>query len=464
MHFIVIKICIFLSFFALNACSFNSQIKAPTQSLNLKKPSKTQMNQKLLYADLIFEQNVDKLSFFEGFDADLKNTHKEFLKHFFAPFNVNFKNKKLNKKALFWSFDHYLSTKQYYFFNKNPIEKEFFQKALDNANTKALLKVSKKAIITQNTMLKNIPVSTAILLDPSKDGEGLPFDYALDSALNAGSAAFISHYTQDKKFAFVYTNLGWGFVLARDLEIFDDKRAQSYQKLHFITPLEEKMPILSDKGEFLYNARIGALYPIFKSDDKFYYGKIGSNIYKISKKKAALFPLKANDKNFKQVLNELLALSYGWGGYEFERDCSLLLRDLFAAFGVYLPRNSYAQAKNFENLDISSLNNAQKLHFIKKYAKAYASLLYLKGHITLFVGEINNNLAMFHSIWGLKAPNDKRLLIGKSVLTPVDIGALDTRVQKEDLILSRLELLSIFNLSKEEKKRLEEEIAKLAKE
>ena len=42
---------------------------------------------------------------------------------------------------------------------------------------------------------------------------------------------------------------------------------------------------------------------------------------------------------------QLLHTPYGWGGTGSQRDCSRLLMDLFASFGVLLPRNSRQQAQ-----------------------------------------------------------------------------------------------------------------------
>jgi len=92
-------------------------------------------------------------------------------------------------------------------------------------------------------------------------------------------------------------------------------------------------------------------------------------------------------------------------------------------------------------LDLSNLDNEAKMTFIKKHAKPYKSMLYLKGHIVLYVGEIDGQMAIFHSIWGLKSLNDTRLLIAKSALTPIDIGSSEEKVAKQDLILSRMSLL-----------------------
>ena len=312
----------------------------------------------------------------------------------------------------------------------------------------------------QNTILKNFPTQKAILKNPFLQSEGIPFDYASDSVLNAGSAVLISHLSLDKRYAFVMSESGFGFVERKDLEIFSDKRAKIYENLNFITPLKEKAAVLDESGKFFFETRIGALYPYYKSDLKYYYGKIGAKKYKISKKIASTFPLKLNDMHFKSQIAELLSLPYGWGGYDFERDCSLFLRDIFAPFGIYLPRNSLAQNKTFKNYDISFLSSEKKKELLKKFAKPYATLLYMKGHIMLYAGELGDKSVALHSIWGLRLDDkDKRLLIGQSVFTSLEIGK--NQIPKENLLLSKLSHLSFLKLSEEEDLKLKNYLFKL---
>ena len=126
------------------------------------------------YATLTLKQSTSIL-------GAVKDTYqlddKAYRAKFFAAWH--FKGRNLDKKAIFWAFDGYLNGR-YYFFNKQIIPQNFFTKAISNANTQAFLTLKQKAIITQNSFLKNLPVQTAILKDPFKQGEGVPFDYALD--------------------------------------------------------------------------------------------------------------------------------------------------------------------------------------------------------------------------------------------------------------------------------------------
>ena len=59
-----------------------------------------------------------------------------------------------------------------------------------------------------------------------------------------------------------------------------------------------------------------------------------------------------------------------------------------------------------------------------------------------------------------RTKDDGRALIAKSALTTLDIGKNDSGVAKSDLLLSRLESISIYRLSPQEWQRIERALSK----
>jgi hypothetical protein len=83
----------------------------------------------------------------------------------------------------------------------------------------------------------------------------------------------------------------------------------------------------------------------------------------------------------------LLEQPYGWGGRDGHRDCSSYLLDLFAQFDVKLPRNSAVQAQlGTRSVDLSELDEADKTKLIRMAAREGVVLLYMPGHIMLYLG------------------------------------------------------------------------------
>jgi hypothetical protein len=88
-----------------------------------------------------------------------------------------------------------------------------------------------------------------------------------------------------------------------------------------------------------------------------------------------------------ELLFSQLDAPYGWGGRGGERDCSRYLRDAFATFGIQLARHSAVQAQlGTHNIDVSDMPEADKLSTIEHWAAQGTVLLYMPGHIMLYLG------------------------------------------------------------------------------
>lgn len=79
---------------------------------------------------------------------------------------------------------------------------------------------------------------------------------------------------------------------------------------------------------------------------------------------------------------------YGWGGQEAGRDCSRFVMDIFARFGIELPRFSGHQAlAGSYGIDVAEVDSEQeKLLLIDAAARRGVVLLHFPGHIMLYLG------------------------------------------------------------------------------
>ena len=103
----------------------------------------------------------------------------------------------------------------------------------------------------------------------------------------------------------------------------------------------------------------------------------------------------------------LLGSPYGWGGVGGTRDCSRLMMDLFGGFGLLLPRNSWMQSRSgVRQLDVSTLDDQAKARAIQAAAQDAVVLLYMKGHIMLYVGQDGDHLYAMHLFSGYLRPCD----------------------------------------------------------
>jgi hypothetical protein len=93
---------------------------------------------------------------------------------------------------------------------------------------------------------------------------------------------------------------------------------------------------------------------------------------------------------------ELLGTRYGWGGQDGGLDCSRFLMSVFASVGLELPRYSLDQAHSGTfALDLSAVSSERdRLFLIDAAAKRGLVLLYMPGHIMLYLGRDASNTPM----------------------------------------------------------------------
>lgn len=139
----------------------------------------------------------------------------------------------------------------------------------------------------------------------------------------------------------------------------------------------------------------------------------------------------------------LLGQPYGWGGNAGNRDCSRLMMDIFAGFDVFLPRNSSRQSiAGVENIDVGSFDRTQKRRAIRKAALRGALLLYMPGHVALYLGsdgafDKSRDFAI-HSLFGYatpcKAGGETLNLVNRVAVTSLDLGTGSSRKSYLDRI------------------------------
>ena len=103
----------------------------------------------------------------------------------------------------------------------------------------------------------------------------------------------------------------------------------------------------------------------------------------------------------------------------------MFIRDIYVDSGVLLPRNSADQAAGYT--DISMMKPDEKKEFIVNNAKPWRSVLYLKGHIMLYIGQKSDGEPLvIHDAWGIKSfdANGKegRYMLGGIVITTLEEG------------------------------------------
>jgi cell wall-associated NlpC family hydrolase len=99
---------------------------------------------------------------------------------------------------------------------------------------------------------------------------------------------------------------------------------------------------------------------------------------------------------------KLLGERYGWGHDDDGRDCSGFLSDVFATFGVRMPRNTGDQAKttvfSHERFD-ESASRAERMRAVA--ALQVGDLVYIPGHVLMVVGFEHGEPWVIHDVQGV---------------------------------------------------------------
>jgi len=380
-------------------------------------------------------------------------TLQEYESHYFLPWNI--KKIDISIKDAKWAYRAF-NEKNSYGSNLLPLKKRFFQEILENSNFSAFTTLNKRAITLKAMNIRAFPTDKPLFMNPNKAGEGYPFDYLQNSLIAANKPLLVSHYTKDKEWVFIRSSFTFGWVKARDIVFISQSKSDFYKKAKKIFFIKEGIGIYDQEGNFLFDSRIGMSLPKisesqneytaltitnFKNTQAYYiYSKVNKNI-------AHQGILEFNKENIIKIFNEVSRVKYGWGGIYKDRDCSSTLRDFFAPFGVWLPRNSYKQSKIGKIISFKGLSDAQKLELIKEKAIPFETLLYKRGHILLYVGVKNNKVIVFHNVWGIKTKKNAkegRFIIGKPVFSTLEIGSHLINYDRSASILSNLKSMNII--------------------
>jgi hypothetical protein len=103
-------------------------------------------------------------------------------------------------------------------------------------------------------------------------------------------------------------------------------------------------------------------------------------------------------ENLARQAFKMLHQPYGWGEMFGGRDCSRFIMDIFATFGIIMPRNSKFQARigiSLGRLDGASLKEKER---VLDRAIPLATTLRMPGHIMLYLGKENGRYYAIHNV------------------------------------------------------------------
>ena len=429
----------------------NLPVKETKRTASIEKEDSTEKKDISIYDLKNIPQNIDFFTKNLDTKAPLYSKQKNYEKNYFRVWNI--KKPTQSVEDIKWSFRSYVVGKSYGE-NLHLLKQSFFDKMYKNSNFKNYLKLSKCGITLKHLNIRSFPTLRPLLKDPSLAGEGFPFDYLQNSTIAANKPLFVSHYSKDRRWVYIFSSFASGWVQAADIAFLDKKDTKKWQKAKQVFLIKEGVSIVDAKNNFLFKSRIGMMLPLV-SEEKNYYNVLTVSSFKnseplfvklkIPKTIASKKVLTISRDNLNKIIGEVSKSNYGWGGIYEQRDCSSTIRDIYAPFGIWLPRNSFRQSKIGDVIKLDNLTNKEKILKIKKFAIPFKTLLYKKGHIVLYVGTYNDKIIILHNTWGIKTKNEeRRVVIGKTIFSTLELGKFQKHYDAKSSILNNLKSMNIF--------------------
>jgi hypothetical protein len=215
--------------------------------------------------------------------------------------------------------------------------------------------------------------------------------------------------------------------------------------------IKDNLRLYDEKKHPVSLIKLGALFPynIVKNcyfvAIKGYRGKAKLKRVKPTQKGIiAKIPLPFTPANVAKVAKEFYNEPYGWGGGYECRDCSATTRDFMGVFGVFLHRNSSKQAKDGEQIYIKGLAKKAKKRAIIKNAKPFRSLLYVPGHIVLYLGKYRGEPVIMHTYWGIRKKNGSKLVTARTIITSTEPGKERKDIREKSKLINTLKYIVNF--------------------
>ncbi|CAA6821444.1 MAG: lipoprotein, NLP/P60 family [uncultured Sulfurovum sp.] len=383
-----------------------------------------------------FTKEIELMSADEQLEYDRIYNEK-----YFAPWTQS--TVELSKGAKTWQFKY--AKEKTYRSDGQSIPKSWYRYEITNSNFKNSDTLNIPAITLRHTDLRLYPSSRGIYYDPKRAGEGFPFDYSQNSSVHINTPIIISHYSLDQLWVYAQTSFASGWIKIDDIAFTNLDFQEKFQNDNYAITVKDNLKLSDDNGEISL-VKMGSIFPIDPKTKKYLMAKKDekgfAKLEKVTVNDVDIIaqkPIKFNEYNLAYISKQLVGEPYGWGGKERCRDCSALTRDFFSPFGIYLPRNSRQQAKSgAEFMSLKGLGATQKKQTIVDYAKPFRSMLFVPGHITLYLGEKKGEPIILHNYWGVRLNDGSKKVMGRAIISTTTPGKELPDVKQRSMLINTL--------------------------
>ncbi|OGP92672.1 MAG: hypothetical protein A2156_04795 [Deltaproteobacteria bacterium RBG_16_48_10] len=302
----------------------------------------------------------------------------------------------------------------------HPLNGSFWKELKSNINEDGIEERKQMlfGLITKRTDIRVFPTDEPSLSSPVNS----EFDRFQHSMISPGSLVGIYHLSKDRRWGYFQTPFIRGWVLMDAVAMGNEKRVavqyeESKERLIITGSL---VTIFSDSSfqKEAFVAQMGSSFPLIclpqsEGTDRQSYiiqipyrekdGQLSlRNGYIPKGEDVHLGFLPYTQTNVARQAFKMVHQPYGWGEMSGGRDCSRFIMDVFATFGILMPRNSKLQAQVGIDLGQVEGNTLREKKRILDRVPPLSTTLRLPGHIMLYLGKQKGRYYVIHSIYGFQ--------------------------------------------------------------
>jgi hypothetical protein len=326
-----------------------------------------------------------------------------------------------------------------YFADGNRISKNFYRQIRTNINFGTIFKKKVKtryALTVNYTNQKLIPTELSLL----KKEYQIYFDRNQNSALDIATPVAILHSTADGQWHYGIGPTSSGWVRDKDIAFGKKKEIEDYLSTKkFIVTTSPKNP-LRIAGEYHDYLRMGVRLPYILSVDEMSMvlvptrdeeGRLVFSNATIKSSDTHKGYLPYTPRTILTQAFKFLNAPYGWGGSFGEQDCSKFLQEVYATTGIRIPRNSSSQSLvGAKHISLQDLRSESKSNLLQETTVG-ATIIHLKGHIVLYLGEYKGEPYIIHTVWG---EGKRHFALGRTAVTSLGFNEYIEKIDRATVI------------------------------
>lgn len=289
--------------------------------------------------------------------------------------------------------------------------------------------------VVRNADQRLLPTSDGLYAEPGD----IDFDQVQNSALDIGTPVAILHASADGRWHYAMSPSSDGWIETEKLASCSQEQLRDTMDRPFVTVVRAKGNVYLDAKLTQYHGFVRMGSKLFLSEDdgqgvvavvlptRREDGTLQAQTGYLKRREIVAGYLSYTPRHIIEQAFEMLNTPYGWGGVHGQQDCSQFVQEVFATVGVQLPRNSSDQAQvgrllgSFEPDD----SDDKKQQAVVTQAIPGVSLLHMRGHVMLYIGQVAGRPYTIHDVWAYREPGgeaDAIRVINRVAVTDLRLG------------------------------------------